>query len=330
VTVHATMRAAVYDTVGEGRGVIRIAELPRPEPGPGEVRVRVSVSGVNPTDWKTRIAPPGAIRAFPQVVPNQDGAGEIDAIGDHVDPLRLGERVWLYNAQWRRAHGTAAQWVALPAEQAVPLPPGVGFDLGAGLGIPALTAHRCLFADGPVRGAAILVHGGGGAVGHAAIELARWGGARVVTTVSSPEKAALAQAAGADLVLNYRTDDVVAEVRDFAPDGVDRVIEVALPENVQVDAQAISPGATITSYTRTETAFSLPRSLLELNARLSFVLVYTIPTEAKQQAVADITTALAAGALTSLPTIRFQLDEAAAAHEAVEHAAVGKVLIDVD
>jgi NADPH:quinone reductase len=330
MTAGAMMRAAVYDTAGVGRGVIRMSELPRPEPGPREVRVRVRVSGVNPTDWKARTALPGAAPAFPQIIPNQDGAGEIDAIGDQVDPLRLGERVWLHDAQWRRAHGTAAQWVALPAEQAVPLPPGVDFDLGAGLGIPAVTAHRCLFADGSVHGAVVLVHGGGGAVGHAAIELARWGGARVVTTVSSAEKAALAQAAGADLVLNYRTDDVAAEVREFAPDGVDRVIEVALSDNVEVDAQVIAPGATVTCYTRTEAAFSLPRSLLELNARLAFVLVYTIPADAKRQAVADISTALAAGALTSLPTLRFRLDETAAAHDAVEKATVGKVLIDVD
>ena len=330
MTVHATMRAAVYDTAGPQRGVIRMVELPRPEPDPREVRVRVRVSGVNPTDWKARAASHGTPPAFLQIIPNQDGAGDVDAVGDEVDPLRLGEHVWLYNAQWRRGHGTAAQWIVLPAEQAVPLPPGVDYDVGAGLGIPAMTAHRCVFADGPVRGAAILVHGGGGAVGHAAIELARWGGARVVTTVSSPEKAALAQAAGADLVINYRTDDVVAKVRDFAPDGVDRVIEVALSENIEADAQVISPGATVTCYTRTEVAFSLPRSLLELNARLAFVLVYTIPADAKRQAVADISTALAAGALTSLPTLRFRLDETAAAHDAVEKATVGKVLIDVD
>jgi NADPH:quinone reductase len=324
-----TMRAAAYATSGPGRGVIRIVDLPIPEPGPGEVRVRVKVSGVNPTDWKTRTAVTVAAPPFELIIPNQDGAGEIDAVGEGVAPHRVGQRVWLYNAQWRRAHGTAAQWIALAAGQAIPLPDGAGFDLGAGLGIPAITAHRCLFADGAIDGATVLVQGGAGAVGHAAIELARWGGARVIATVSSQDKAALATKAGADLVLNYRVDDVVTRIREFAPHGVDRIIEVALSENLEVDAAILSPAGTIASYARSEGAVTPPRLLMELNATIAFVLVYTIPEAAKQHAVTDVSAALAAGALMSLPVVRYGLEDAAAAHDAVQESAVGKVLIDI-
>lgn len=323
------MRAAAYATSGPQRGVIRTVDLPTPEPGPGEVRVRVKVSGVNPTDWKTRTAVTVAPPPFELIIPNQDGAGEIDAVGEGVAPQRVGQNVWLYNAQWRRAHGTAAQWIALPGGQAIPLPDGAGFDLGAGLGIPAITAHRCLFADGAIDGATVLVQGGAGAVGHAAIQLARWGGARVIATVSSPNKVAIASAAGANLVVNYRTDDVVTRIREFAPRGVDRIIEVALDQNMDVDAAILSPAGTIVSYARSESSVTPPRSLMELNATVAFVLVYTIPEAAKQRAVTDVSAALAAGALTSLPVIRFGLDDAAAAHDAVQESAVGKVLIDI-
>jgi NADPH:quinone reductase len=324
-----TMRAAAYTTSGPERGVIRIVDLPIPEPGPGEVRVRVKVSGVNPTDWKMRTAVTVGPPPFELIIPNQDGAGEIDAVGEGVAPQRVGEKVWLYNAQWRRAHGTAAQWIALAAGQAIPLPGGAGFDLGAGLGIPAITAHRCLFADGAIDGATVLVQGGAGAVGHAAIELARWGGARVIATVSSQDKAALATRSGADLVVNYRTDNVVSRIREFAPHGVDRIIEVALAQNLEVDAAILSPAGTIASYARSEGVVSPPRSLMELNATIAFVLVYTIPEAAKLHAVTDVSAALAAGALTSLPVVRYALDDAAAAHDAVRESAVGKVLIDI-
>ncbi|MDQ2758856.1 MAG: zinc-binding dehydrogenase, partial [Actinomycetota bacterium] len=223
------MIAATYETEGPDANVLVIRELPDPVPGAGEVLVRVAVSGVNPTDWKTRmIGDP--TRLSGTIVPNQDGSGTITAIGDGVDPGRVGERVWLYDAQWERHHGTAAQLITLPSVRAVPLADSVSFDLGAGLGIPYMTAHRCLFADGLLApGTPVLVHGGAGAVGHAAIELARWAGARVATTVSSAEKKRLAREAGAELVVNYRTEDVVAAVRDWMPDGVARIVEVNLP-----------------------------------------------------------------------------------------------------
>src|SRR5580658_4143232 len=197
------MRAAVYESNGPAHEVLRVTDVDTPEPGPDQVRVRVHVSGVNPTDWKSRAgATPRPIDGFQ--IPNQDGAGVIDAVGEGVDPGRVGERVWVWLAAAGQRWGTAAEWTVVPAERAVPLPEGVGFDLAASLGVPAMTAHRCLFADGPIEGKNVLVAGGAGAVGHFAIELAKWAGARVVSTVSNAEKGELAARAGADLVVNYR------------------------------------------------------------------------------------------------------------------------------
>jgi NADPH:quinone reductase len=323
------MLAGCYVTSGPEQGVLRMREIPKPQPGPGEVRVQVSVSGVNPTDWKARRGTPAPPLAE-LIVPNQDGAGRIDAVGEGVDPVRVGERVWLYNAQWQRAHGTAAQWVALPAEQAVPLPDAASLDLGASLGIPAMTAHRCLFADGDLpSGARVLVTGGAGAVGHAAIELAVWSGATVAATVSDEAKARLARAAGAELVVNYRTDDVAAAMRQWAPDGLCRIVDVDIGHNAKTDAQIIADGGAIASYATPREPVPLMRELMVRNARLEFVLVYTIPDKAKRDAVAAISSALEDEALTTLPLHRLPLEEIAAAHDAVQSGAVGKVLVDI-
>jgi NADPH2:quinone reductase len=323
------MLAARYDTAGSQEGLIRIVEMERPEPAPGEVLVRVRVSGVNPTDWKSRRTGGLTTGGFGWIVPNQDGAGELEAVGPGADPGRVGELVWLYECQWQRAMGSAAQWIAIDEHQAVPLPEHTTLDQGAGLGIPAMTAHRALFADGPIDGAAVLVHGGAGAVGHAAIQLAAWGGARVAATVSSPEKAQLARAAGAGLVVNYREEDVVEALRGWAPHGVDRIVEVAISANLETDGAVLAPSGTIATYGAPDGPLPPSRELTAKNARIAFVLVYTMPEEAKHQAVADITHALEDEALQPLPTARFPLAETQAAHEAVEAGFVGKVLIDV-
>jgi NADPH2:quinone reductase len=322
------MLAARYATSGPEAGVLELVELPKPAPAAGEVLVLVGVSGVNPTDWKSRVRG-GTTEGFDHVVPGQDGAGVIEAVGDGVDPGRVGERVWLWEGQWRRWQGTAAQWIALPSEQAVQLPDDVTLDLGAGLGIPAMTAHRCLFADGPVDGLAVLVHGGAGAFGHAAIELARHGGARVAATVSSEAKAELARAAGAELVVDYRTEDVTAAVRDWAPEGVARIVDVDVVANLDHDARVLAADGTIAAYALTRDPVVLGRELMVQNALLRSVLVYTMPRTAKLAAVEAIAAALRAGALTALPATRFPLTEVAAAHDAVEHGAVGKVLVDL-
>jgi NADPH:quinone reductase len=323
------MLAIRYERTGPA-DVLQYGEVDIPDPGPGEVRVRMRVSGVNPTDYKSRSGSTGHAPS-PFQIPNQDGAGVVDAVGAEVDVGRIGERVWIYFAAWRRRWGTAAQWTVVPAEQAVALPDDASDDLGASLGIPALTAHRCLLADGPIDGRTVLVAGGAGAVGHAAIELARWAGARVVATVSSDQKAQLARAAGAHVVVNYRDDDAVERVRDAAPDGVDRIVEVALATNIELDIAASAPNAVIASYANNggNEATVAIRRFMQANATLRFVFVYTMPREALRRAVAEVSSALRAEALTTLPLHRFPLERTADAHVAVENGAVGKVVIDI-
>ncbi|HKG39269.1 MAG TPA: NADPH:quinone reductase [Conexibacter sp.] len=323
------MLAAIYRRTG-GSDVLSVEEIERPEPGPGEVRVRLTVSGVNPTDWKTRA---GATGAAPEdfQVPHQDGAGAIDAVGEGVDEARVGERVWVCFAAWQRQWGTAAQWTVVPAAQAVPLPDGASDALGASLGIPALTAHRCLFADGPLDGRTVLVAGGAGAVGHAAVALARWGGAHVVATVSSAEKAELALGAGAHAVVNYREPDALEQLRATAPDGVDRIVEVALRENLQTDLAIAAPGAVITAYADDGAGDpAIPvRQLMTANLQLRFVLVYTMGAAAIAAAVEGISQALRDGALQTLPPHHFPLEQIAEAQDLVERGVVGKVLVDI-
>lgn len=319
------MRAALYERYGAGSEVLRVEDIERPEPGPGEVRVKIEYSGVNPTDWKSRSgATPRPIDGFQ--IPHHDGAGVIDAVGDGVDPGRVGQRVWTWMAAAGRRWGTAAEWSMVPAAQAVPLPDGVSAELGASLGVPAMTAHRCLFADGPVDGKTILVAGGAGAVGHFAIELAKFSGARVITTVSGPDKAELARKAGADLVVNYREPSASEEISSFGP--VDRVVELALGANLQLDLAVASPGSQIVTYAAEATDPVLPvRTCMNANVVLRFVLLYGVPRDAMQQAVTDITAALSSGALTELPVHKFSLDNIVAAQDAVQNGAVGKVLV---
>jgi NADPH2:quinone reductase len=339
------MRAIVYTETG-APDVLRISERPEPEPSSGEVLVRVAVSGVNPTDGKARRGDgPGQRLAFAEMVPNQDGAGTVVAVGEGVDPARVGQRVWMWEAAWRRADGTAQELVALPGSQAVAMPDDVSFDLGASLGIPALTAHRCLTvgADGPatlgpgtLEGQKVLVAGGAGAVGHAAIELAVWSGATVITTVSSAEKAELAAAAGAHQVVNYRAEDAAQAVRRIAPGGTDVIVEVAAAANAALDASVIGPHGTVAIYASDRGDVDIQAgSAMRSNTRYQFVLVYTVSPEVKRRAVRDVQAAVAAGALrvgeeAGLPLHRFPLDRTADAHAAVESDAVGKVLIDVE
>jgi NADPH2:quinone reductase len=322
------MRAALYDRYGPATEVLRVADIETPEPGPGEVRVKIDYSGVNPTDWKARGgATPRPIDGFQ--IPHHDGEGVIDAVGEGVDPGRIGQQVWIYLAAADRRWGTAAEWTVVPASQAVPLPDGVSAELGASLGVPTMTAHRCLFADGPIEGKTILVAGGAGAVGHFAIQLAKFFGARVITTVSSQEKADLARNAGADLVVNYRESSAADEISSFGR--VDRVIEVALGANLQLDLAVISPGGVIVTYAADGNDPVLPvRAFMSANLVLRFVLLYGFPTEALQQAAKDITAAVASKALTELPVHKFSMVDIAAAHEAVEHGVVGKVLVVPD
>src|SRR4051794_8145171 len=313
------MIAATYSQTG-GSEVLEVREVETPSPGPGEVRVKLEVAGVNPTDWKSRAGTTGAVN-FDFQVPGQDGAGVIDAVGEGVARTWMGERVWVYFAAWQRQWGTAAQYTVVPLGLAVPLG-DASFELGASLGIPALTAYHGLFADGPIEGRRVLVAGGAGAVGHAAIELAKWGGAEVVTTVSSPEKASLASAA--DVIVNYREDGAAERIGK-----VDRIVELALAANLELDLSVANPHAAIVTYAADTASAEVPiRRLMTPNLPLRFVLLYTIPDEALEAAVAGVSKAVGAGALTTLPLHRFPLADTAAAHDAVEGGAVGKVVID--
>jgi NADPH:quinone reductase len=320
------MRAAVYDSYGSAADVLRVAEIDRPEPGPGEVRVRVELSGVNPTDWKSRS---GATRRPIDLfqVPHHDCAGVIDAVGEGVDQARIGQRVWTWKAAASSRWGTAAQWSVVPSGQAVPLPAAASAELGASLGVPAITAHRCLFADGPVEGKNVLVAGGAGAVGHFAIELAKYFGARVAATVSGPAKADLAARAGADLVVNYREPGAAERLRSFAP-LMDRIVEVALGANLELDLAVSGPQTHIVDYAAEPSDPVLPvRRFMNANVTLRFVLLFGVPGPALEQAAADITGAIEAGALTELPITRFPLEQVAAAQDAVQAGVVGKVVV---
>ncbi|MEU8259289.1 NADPH:quinone reductase [Micromonospora sp. NPDC048999] len=332
------MKAIVYERNGDA-SVLQQVERPIPEPGPGEVLVRMAVSGVNPTDWKARRQSP--LPAGWQI-PGQDGAGVVEAVGEGVDQILIGARVWVWEAAWQRPWGTAAEYTVVPVRHAVRLG-SASFDLGACLGIPFLTAHRCLTTGefmpdklhaGALSDHVVLVQGGAGAVGNAAIQLARWADACVIATVSSPEKAQLAAAAGASFVINYREQDVVREVRKIAPDGVHTIVEVSAARNAAADVQVLRNGGAVCVYADDGGGeVTLPiRPLMMPNARWQFVLVYTEPKAAKAQAVADVTAAVAQGAIrvgeeAGLPLHHHPMSAAQAAHEAVENAVVGKVLI---
>ena len=322
------MKAVVYDRRGAAAEVLRVTDIPRPEPGPGEVRVRISFSGVNPTDWKSRSGAT-ARPADEFQIPHHDGSGVIDAVGPGVDEDRVGQRVWVWMAAAGSRWGTAAEWTVVSDQQAVVLPADASLELGASLGVPAVTAHRCLFADGDVAGRTVLVAGGAGAVGHFAIQLAHHRGARVITTVSSAVKAELARAAGADLVVNYREPDVLEKIRAYA-ERVDRVVEVNLAANLALDLGLSGPGTVVSVYAADTADPELPlRACMGANVVLRFVLLYGVPITDLLRGVSDVSAALEAGALTELPVHRFPLEECAAAQDAVQSGAVGKVLLDV-
>jgi NADPH2:quinone reductase len=300
---------------------------------------------VNPTDWKQRQGGGGGNRVDPAQVPGQDGAGVVDAVGQGVEEALRGLRVWIWEAAYHRPGGTCADYAVLPARHVVLLPDSASDDVGASLGIPFLTAHRCLTVaeEGPLRlgpgalsGRTVLVAGGAGAVGNAAIQLARWSDATVITTVSSPRKALLAAAAGADEVVNYREQDVVREVRKVAPHGVDTIVEVSPSRNAAIDAEVLARHGSVAMYANDGgDDVTLPvRRLMNPNARWQFVLVYTMPAGAKERAVEDVAGAVYDGAVrvgeeAGLPLHHYSLERLADAHRAVQDGAIGKVLIDV-
>ncbi len=326
------MQAAFYEMTGPAREVLQVGPLERPEPGPGEVRVRVVCSGVNPSDVKTRAGLRNKTLPFPRIVPHSDGAGVVDAVGEGVTSLRAGDRVWLWNAAWKRAWGTAAEYVVLPAQQAASLPESISFAAGACLGIPALTAYHAAAVDGGVAGNTVLVAGGAGAVGHYAVQCARLLGARqVLATVSSPAKAQLALQAGADAAIDYRAGDVVARIREATGGlGVDRVIEVDIAANAALDLQVLKPGGDLVVYGSGAGEFQLPFfPLIVQHVRLRFFIVYELNPPDRAQAVGHLGALLRRGELRHNVADRFPLARIAEAHERVESGlAMGNVVVD--
>ncbi len=323
------MRAAYYEQNGAAREVLRVGEVETPQAGPGEVRVKLSHSGVNPSDVKARQGSTRKI-SWPRLIPHSDGAGVIDQVGDGIAKSRLGERVWVWNGQWKRAFGTAAEYIALPAAQAVKLPDKVSFAGGACLGIPAMTAIHALALAGADKGSTLLVAGGAGSVAQYAIQFAKAAGATVFATISSPEKAEAAKEAGADQTIDYKREDVGERVMELTGKrGVDAVIEMDLAANAKLIPFVLRPKGSVIVYGTGAAAASLPAYFcLTQSIRVQFFLVYELDTREREYAVSAINRALAQSKLmnrVAQPT--YALADIAAAHEAVERGTTGNVIV---
>ncbi len=327
------MRAAWYEKSGPAHEVLTVGEMPTPDPGSGEVLVRVAASGINPSDFKQRAGWRKEGLPFPRIVPHSDGAGVVESVGDGVDGSRVGQRVWLYNTQRGRPWGTAAEYVVVPDSQAVPLPEGIGFDVAACLGVPACTAHFAVLCDGALAGRTMLVAGAAGAVGHSAVQFAKWGGAEVIATVSSGAKAEHARAAGADHIVNYRSEPVAERILDLTDGaGVDRIAEVDFGANLAIDIEVIKANGIIASYSSTR----VPEPVLPYyplaykGVTVRFVQAYLLPPPARAQAVRDITDTLRSGDLRPAIAARFPLERIADAHALAEGGTViGNVVLDL-
>jgi NADPH:quinone reductase len=324
------MRAAYYEKNGPARDVLKLGEVETPRPGPGEVRVKLAVSGVNPSDVKGREGRTRKI-AFPRVIPHSDGAGVIDMVGDGVAAARVGERVWTWNAQWKRAFGTCAEYVVLPAALAVRLPDHVSFEEGACFGIPAMTAYHAVAVAEAWAGSTILVAGGAGSVGHYAIQFAKARGAVVITTVSSAEKARIAEDAGADHVIDYKRENVgerVMELTDKA--GVDAIVELDLSANAKLIPGVLRPRGTVVIY-GTGGEATLPAQWLLVNAiALKFIFVYELTAEERDAAIDTITRMLTEKRLANNVAATLPLSDIVVAHETVEQGKVaGNVVVRI-
>lgn len=325
------MQAVIYRRLGAAAEVLEQVELDTPVPAEGEVRVRLRASGVNPSDVKNRAGKVFSDMPFPVIVPHSDGAGVIDAVGKGVPESRVGERVWIWNGQFRRQFGTCAEYIALPSQQAVPLPDPVSFEEGACLGIPALTAYRAVTFGQSLAGKTVLVAGGGGAVGHYAVQFAKLKGARVIATAGSPARAAHARAAGADYVLDYKHDDLRQVVRQLTDgEGADRIVEVEFGLNADKLADLVRQEGVV--YVYGSAGDMRPRinvqQLMMRGVTMHFRSVYLMPWQDRAAAIADITGMMRQGRLRHAVGASFGLDRIVAAHEAVESGGtIGNVVI---
>lgn len=323
------MRVALYSANGRAADVLKVVERPDPQPGPGEVRVRLSFSGVNPSDVKSRAGTSSRATSYPEVIPHSDGAGVIDAVGTGVDGARVGERVWVYNGQWDRAHGTAAGFITLPEAQAVPLPAGTSFEEGASIGIPLMTAFHAVATCGSLIGRTVVVMGAAGSVGFYAAQLAAVGGARVIAVVSSAAKGVIARGAGAHEVVNYREEDIGARVRALTGGrGADFVIEVDAAGNAKRYGEILAFGGKAVIYGTNTREVPVPFGPMILGfVSLYFFIVYKLPPQLMRETLDGITQLLSLGVLRHPQTAVFALDDIVAAHERVEAGANAKVLV---
>lgn len=324
------MRAVVITKTGPAAQVLSIRDVPTPEPRAGEVRVRIASSGINPSDVKRRgMAPVGSRLEFPEIIPHSDGSGTIDLVGAGVSSQRVGERVWLYNAQWLRPFGTAAEYCVVPSAFAVPLPDNTDFAAAASLGIPALTAYHAIHLDGPVDKMTLLVQGGAGAVGFYAIQFAKAAGATVIATVSSSEKASYARRAGADDVIDYKTEDRQARVGERTGGrGVDRIIEVDLAANAMSYPGLLAEYGKAVVYGSGAPAAHVPAAFIRWSTTLQFFIVYQLRAAERATAITAIDTMLRANRLDHGEIRRFPLECVVEAHEAVETGGIGNVVLE--
>ena len=326
------MKAAWYENIGAAAEVLQVGETSDPNPNAGEVLIEIKASGVNPSDVKTRAGARGELQ-FPQIIPHSDGSGVITAVGEGIDKSRIGERVWIWNGAFGRAHGTCAEMIALPSEQAVSLPDETSYEAAACLGIPASTAYYGMLCDGSVENQTVLVTGGAGAVGYYGIQLAKWSGASVITTVSGDEKAAVANDAGADLIINYRDEDVVAAIEDFTNgEGVDRILEVEFGGNLSVSKEVIKPNGIIASYGSVAVMEpALPfYDLMFKGVKLNTYLIYIVSESDRNMIVNGLNTAMNDQALTHLVSESYALDDIVDAHLSMEsNQVIGNIVVGI-
>jgi NADPH2:quinone reductase len=327
------MRAAWFDTFGAAKDVLRVSDVETPTAAAGEVLVRLHTSAVNPSDVKKRAGSSPRLLDGGFVIPNSDGAGVIEAVGDGVDAGRVGERVWVYQAQHERRFGTAAQYVAIESRRAPLLADNASFEVGACLGIPVMTAHRAVFADGDVDGQTVLVTGGAGRVGHYAIQWASQAGATVIASASNSADKAACESAGASFVVNHREADLVAQIMSATGGNpVDRIVDVEFGSNLPASVEVIKLGGVIATYSSTQVPE--PRlpfyQMMYKDLTVRTIIVYAMPEEAKQQAIADIEQALCNDALQHRIAETLPLADIIRANEAIEQGSMrGAVILNI-
>tara|TARA_B100000900_G_C20543116_1_gene701369 strand:+ start:75 stop:1055 length:981 start_codon:yes stop_codon:yes gene_type:complete len=324
------MKAVWYEKIGSAADVLNVGQLDDPSLSSGEVLIEVKTSGINPSDVKIRAGARGDLQ-FPKIIPHSDGGGIIIDVGENVDPRRIGERVWIWNGAYGRSHGTCAELISIPEKQAVKMSNETSYEAAACLGIPASTAYYGIFANGSVEGKTIMVTGGSGAVGYYGIQLAKWAGAKVITTVSSNQKAEIAKNAGADLVLNYKKDVIPEAVEDFTKgEGVDRVLEVEFGGNISINQEIIKSNGVIATYASTSVMEPvLPFYNLMFNGiKIDTYLIYSISNNDRKKVVDGISNALNQGAINHMIAKSYTTDEIIDAHEALESGSmIGNIIV---